>query len=771
MNSNYRKIEKDKIIKVNIDNKYKKIRNRDYNNRNNNNYNSNSQNTVTYTFNMLNNGKTNININLNKKENIDEYTSKKKLIDIPTHFKSQSLIEDHELFEYKKKNENLVKNIRFNKYLVPMIEKKKIEKKVYRLKFKEAPSNITDFLSKIRQSNERNITESNEKYNKVKLYRNNYSFDNLNNINNYNNIDESYKLNSKTYINDINYYMINANEDIYFQKIKDNNLIQKNYKKIYQPKKIQNQQEEYLYNNKIKKINNRHYRYDSSFINNNVNDNIDQNNNYEYINSYEERIIYPIVYNYKKGFKNKYYLNKIYTPRNKKDILNYENYLQNKKLFIVYRGKLFKLLYTALSKFFNICFMQLKNYAFQKLKEFRIKNKIYKDKILQRIYPKQRAKSINKKNENKIPNINNDEYSKISTYYNSNMNSSIKNKKNDNSFLNNSMNTSRSFAHIIKTKNENDSKRRDDSTELCKNISELKEKYEQIQKRKNIKNNEKSPNNRELPIMYTKNKLLFNKNLNSSKCIYKRKKLYNVNKDKDKEKDNNNSNFKNENFSTDNLNTNLNKVNNGLKGITYYKKKTNNNGDNQKIKNENKYPNKEKNEKNSITKRLDKIYNNELKEPYNSKNILIKKIIKNIKSPDKRLFVSIKYVYLPNEDIKGRKEKYNDNILESINTDNFSIYKKLIYNISLNKDRLIGIIEEEESSNFNCTFDSNNSFDYKINKRIRNKNSRNNNNYSRSSSINDKYLFSCVNFITKAIKRVILKNSYNFFKKRINLEK
>ena len=771
MNSNYRKIEKDKIIKVNIDNKYKKIRNRDYNNRNNNNFNSNSQNTVTYTFNMLNNGKTNININLNKKENIDEYTSKKKLIDIPTHFKSKSLIEDHELFEYKKKNENLVKNIRFNKYLVPMIEKKKIEKKVYRLKFKEAPSNITDFLSKIRQSNERNITESNEKYNKVNLYRNNYSFDNLNNINNYNNIDENYKLNSKTYINDINYYMINANEDIYFQKIKDNNLNQKNYKKIYQPKKIQNQQEEYLYNNKIKKINNRHYRYDSSFINNKVNDNIDQNNNYEYINSYEERIIYPIVYNYKKGFKNKYYLNKIYTPRNKKDILNYENYLQNKKLFIVYRGKLFKLLYTGLSKFFNICFMQLKNYAFQKLKEFRIKNKIYKDKILQRIYPKQRAKSINKKNENKIPNINNDEYSKISTYYNSNMNSSIKNKKNDNSFLNNSMNTSRSFAHIIKTKNENDSKRRDDSTELCKNISELKEKYEQIQKRKNIKNNEKSPNNRELPIMYTKNKLLFNKNLNSSKCIYKRKKLYNVNKDKDKEKDNNNSNFKNENCSTDNLNTNLNKVNNGLKGITYYKKKANNNSDNQKIKNENKYPNKEKNEKHSITKRLDKIYNNELKEPYNSKNILIKKIIKNIKSPDKRLFVSIKYVYLPNEDIKGRKGKYNDNILESINTDNFSIYKKLIYNISLNKDRLIGIIEEEESSNFNCTFDSNNSFDYKINKRIRNKNSRNNNNYSRSSSINDKYLFSCVNFITKAIKRVILKNSYNFFKKRINLEK
>ena len=164
MNSNYRKIEKDKIIKVNIDNKYKKIRNRDYNNRNNNNYNSNSQNTVTYTFNMLNNGKTNININLNKKDNIDENNSKKKLIDIPTHFKSKSLIEDHELFEYKKKNENLVKNIRFNKYLVPMIEKKKIEKKVYRLKFKEAPSNITDFLSKIRQSNERNITESNEKY-------------------------------------------------------------------------------------------------------------------------------------------------------------------------------------------------------------------------------------------------------------------------------------------------------------------------------------------------------------------------------------------------------------------------------------------------------------------------------------------------------------------------------------------------------------------------------------------------------------------------------
>ena len=74
--------------------------------------------------------------------------------------------------------------------------------------------------------------------------------------------------------------MINANEDIYFQKIKDNNLNQKNYKKIYQPKKIPNQQEEYLYNNKIKKINNRHYRYDSSFINNKVNDNIDQNNNY-----------------------------------------------------------------------------------------------------------------------------------------------------------------------------------------------------------------------------------------------------------------------------------------------------------------------------------------------------------------------------------------------------------------------------------------------------------------------------------------------------------
>ena len=76
-----------------------------------------------------------------------------------------------------------------------------------------------------------------------------------------------------------------------------------------------------------------------------------------------------------------------------------------------------------------------------------------------------------------------------------------------------------------------------------------------------------------------------------------------------------------------------------------------------------------------------------------------------------------------------------------------------------NKDKIIGIIEEE-SSNINYTNDSNNSTDNKIENKTKNINKN-------SISKNDKYLFSCVNFILKTIKRIILKNYFEYYEKKL----
>ena len=116
--------------------------------------------------------------------------------------------------------------------------------------------------------------------------------------------------------------------------------------------------------------------------------------------------------------------------------------------------------------------------------------------------------------------------------------------------------------------------------------------------------------------------------------------------------------------------------------------------------------------------------------------------------------------------MKGKKIKYNENLLEIKNSDNFSIMKKANVINMFNRDKSICIIEEEDSSVINYT-DSANSGDFKKGKKIRNNLS--NSIINQSISINDKYLFSCVNFISKNIRKVIVKNSYNTFKKKINM--
>ena len=130
-----------------------------------------------------------------------------------------------------------------------------------------------------------------------------------------------------------------------------------------------------------------------------------------------------------------------------------------------------------------------------------------------------------------------------------------------------------------------------------------------------------------------------------------------------------------------------------------------------------------------------------------------------MKSEDNRLFITINYAYLSNTEIEGKKTKYNNNILKIYNSDKFSIIKKMKIKKIKNKDKIIGIIEEE-SSNINYTNDSNNSTDNKIENKTKNINKN-------SISKNDKYLFSCVNFILKTIKRIILKNYFEYYEKKL----
>ena len=76
------------------------------------------------------------------------------------------------------KNKNFVHNIRHNKYLIPLIEKKKTEKNIFKSEIQERPTYIVDFFRKIRkETNSKDI-----KYNKKDNYTiNNNNFDNINN--------------------------------------------------------------------------------------------------------------------------------------------------------------------------------------------------------------------------------------------------------------------------------------------------------------------------------------------------------------------------------------------------------------------------------------------------------------------------------------------------------------------------------------------------------------------------------------------------------------
>ena len=76
------------------------------------------------------------------------------------------------------KNNNLFENIRHNKYLIPLIEKKKTENNIFRSKIQEAPTYITDFFKKIRKgSNSKTIKYKKDNY----ITKNKYNFDNINN--------------------------------------------------------------------------------------------------------------------------------------------------------------------------------------------------------------------------------------------------------------------------------------------------------------------------------------------------------------------------------------------------------------------------------------------------------------------------------------------------------------------------------------------------------------------------------------------------------------
>ena len=337
------------------------------------------------------------------------------------------------------------------------------------------------------------------------------------------------------------------------------------------------------------------------------------------------------------------------------------------------------------------------------------------------------------------------------------------------------MNSCRSFVQFIRKKNESESKTRGESSELYRNINNLKEKHEELQKRKNFKEHQMTAENfykNKLANLYIKNKYLFDIKNHTSRAIYKRKKLddnydrvisaYNTNKVKKNDK-------------------------NIEKRITYLKKKVNNSLEIKEKKEDN-------NSKDKITKNKYDIINKKKSNKLN--NYFIRKMIKNIKSSDKRLFVNINYIYLTDNKIIWKKGKYSNDNLKITNSDNISFIsirkkvknkrkinkEKLVGIISnrkkikkkrkINKEKLVGILEEDESSYFNGNHDSNNSFEYGNSKSFRNIYSKSISNYNNKSTlINDKYLYSCIKFIYITIRRIILQNSYNLFKKRINFEK
>ena len=656
------------------------------------------------------------------------------------HLKSKSFICNYNKAENENNKNNrsinIVDNIKNNKYLIPMIENKNIEKKLCREKLKEAPLDILDILSKVRQKSEKNRKESNQFKNKninSIIHRYNNSFDKINNNNNYNKYDlKTYYVNNKYIPNKMVQNLTENNTDN-FKSINDY--------AVYNPKNSHIKNEVNNSNNK-EKFNNKSYdRYELPSLNNNT---YEQDNSY-HINN-EERVIYPKVYNNNDSYINnsclKYFNSQIY----KEDLkIDFENYLHNKKLFLIYRAKLFNLLYKNLSKYYNKLSHELKYFAFQKIKKYKIKSKIYKGNLSHRIYPRKAFISKN------IIKINNSKINKFERDANNN----IKIKERINNRKNGSMNSYSSFIQFIRKKNESESKTRGESSELYRNINDLKEKHEELQKRKNFKEYQMSAENfykNKLTNLHIKNKYLFNKKINTCRAIYKRKKL-----------DDNSDRVISANNT---INARKNERNSEYR-VTYLKKKVNNVLEIKEKKEDN-------NPKDKIIKKKCNIIINKNKSN-KLNNYFMRKMIKNIKSSDKRLFININYIYLTDNKVIWKKGKYNDDNLKIINSDNISFIsnrKKIKKKRKINKEKLVGIIEEEESSYFNHTHESINSFEYGNRQSFKNIYSKSISNCNNRSALsNDKYLYSCIKFTYITIRRIILQNSYNLFKKRINFEK
>ena len=686
----------------------------------------------------------NSNIGYIKVNKANEYITKNKdKLNNTIHLKSKSFICNYNKTENENNKNNrtinIVDNIKNNKYLIPMIENKNIEKKLCREKLKEAPLDILDILSKVRQKSERNRKECNLLKNKninTSIHRYNNSFDKINyNNNNDNKYDlKTYFVNSK--------YISNRTENDYSPNLSENNIYNFNSINDYMEYNLKSNhnKNEVNYLNKKEIYNKNHDNDDFPLFNNNIyaQDNSCHSNN-------EERIIYPKVYNNNESYTNNNYLKYFNPCIYKEDLkIDFENYLHNKKLFLIYRAKLFNILYKNLSKYYNKLSHELKYFAFQKIKKYQIKNKIYKENLSLRFYPRKTfiSKTIIKNNNGKINKLKRDKNNKIRI------------KERINSRINDSMNSCRSFVQFIRKKNESESKTRGESSELYRNINNLKEKHEELQKRKNFKEHQMTAENfykNKLTNLYIKNKYLFDIKNHTSRAIYKRKKLddnydrvisaYNTNKVK-----------KNDKISE--------------KRMTYLKKKVNNSLEIKEKKEDN-------NSKDKITKNKCDIINKKKSNKLN--NYFIRKMIKNIKSSDKRLFVNINYIYLTDNKIIWKKGKYSNDNLKITNSDNISFIsnrKKVKNKRKINKEKLVGILEEDESSYFNGTHDSNNSFEYGNSKSFRNIYSKSISNYNNKPILlNDKYLYSCIKFIYITIRRIILQNSYNLFKKRINFEK
>ena len=699
-------------------------------------------------YHTKNNQFNNSNIGYIKVNKANEYITKNKnKPNNDIHLKSKSFICNYNKTENENnkynRTINIVDNIKNNKYLIPMIENKNIEKKVCREKLKEAPLDILDILSKVRQKSERNRKEynllKNNNINVTSIHRYNNSSDKINNNNNYNNYN---KYDLKTYYVNRK-YISNKMGNNYSQNLPENNTYNFNSINDYivynhKSKNIKNKIN-YLNNKEI--FNKSHDIYDLPLFNNYtyVQDNSYQSNN-------EERVIYPKVYNNNDSYTNNSYL-KYFNPQIYKEDLkiDFENYLYNKKLFLIYRAKLFNLLYKNLSKYYNKLSHELKYFAFQKIKKYQFKNKIYKGNLTHRLHPRKTFISKN------IIKINNTKINKSERYNNS----KIRIKERINNRINDSMTSCRSFVQFIRKKNESESKSRGESSELYRNINNLKEKHEELQKRKNFKEYQMSAENlykNKLTNLFIKNKYLFDIKNSTSRAIYKRKKL------------DDNSDRVISAYNTIKVKKNDKNIENRV--TAYLKKKVNNVLEIKKKKGDN-------NPKYKITKNKCEIINKNKSNKLN--NYFIRKMIKNIKSPDKRLFVNINYIYLNDNKVIWKKGKYSNDNLKIINSDNISFIsnrKKFKNKRKINKEKLIGIIEEDESSNFNCTHDSINSFEYGNSKSFRNIYSKSFSNSNNKSTIaNDKYLYSCIKFIYITIRRIILQNSYNLFKKRINFEK